>query len=88
MLLAPDAPEDQHLRMLWHRLLTTYVSPGAPREINLLSEVRDTPLRHVNIVTPPPPEILDSAVKCIHELMEESIFLPFLSNQAAGSETP
>ncbi|CAL5867673.1 uncharacterized protein PFLUO_LOCUS1892 [Penicillium psychrofluorescens] len=94
VVLAPNSPEGQHLRMLWQRLLTAYIFPGAPREINLSSEVRDALLRHINISSPPPPETLDSAVKRIHDLMEESIFLPFLNSQVASpsmgplSDTP
>jgi hypothetical protein len=75
-----DAPESQHLRMLWQRLLMAYIIPGAPREINLSSEVRDEVLAYREVTTPPAPETLDSAVKRIHDLMEESIFLPFLNS--------
>ncbi|KAJ5084379.1 hypothetical protein NUU61_008958 [Penicillium alfredii] len=82
--LAFDSPHSQHLRMLWQRLLTAYIFPGAPREINLASEVRDALLRHAHVTTPPAPQTLDSAVKRIHDLMEESIFLPFLNSHAAS----
>ncbi|KAJ5894344.1 hypothetical protein N7495_006035 [Penicillium taxi] len=75
-----DSPESQHLRMLWQRLLTAYILPGAPREINLSSEDRDGLLRYRDVTIPPVPETLDSAVKRIHDLMEESIFLPFLNS--------
>jgi len=79
-----DVPESQHLRMLWQRLLMAYIVPGAPREINLSSEVRDEVLAHRNAITPPAPEMLDSAVKRIHDLMEESIFLPFLNSHTTS----
>ncbi|KAJ5217612.1 Regulator of G protein signaling superfamily [Penicillium citrinum] len=93
-VLLADTPESQHLRMLWHRLLSAYIFPGSPREINLSSEVRDGLLRHKDVVIPPVPETLDSAVKRIHDLMEESIFLPFLNahttspSMAPQSEPP
>ncbi|OJJ47484.1 hypothetical protein ASPZODRAFT_130978 [Penicilliopsis zonata CBS 506.65] len=83
---APDGPESQHLRMLWQRLLAAYVLPGAPREVNLTSEVRDELLRHTDASCAPPPETLDSAVKRVHELMEESIFLPFLNSHSAAAQ--
>lgn len=86
--LLTDTPESQHLRMLWHRLLTAYIIPGAPREINLSSEVRDALLRHRDAVIPPIPETLDSAVKRIHDLMEESIFLPFLNAHTTSPSMP
>lgn len=93
-LATPEAPESQHLHMLWQRLLMAYIFPGAPREINLSSEVRDALLRHRDATAPPIPETLDSAVKRIHDLMDESIFLPFLNahstspSMAPQSEPP
>ncbi|KAJ5947074.1 hypothetical protein N7466_000089 [Penicillium verhagenii] len=79
-----DTPEAQHLHMLWQRLLMAYIFPGAPREINLSSEVRDGLLDHRNAIIPPVPDTLDFAVKNIHELMEESIFLPFLNSHTTS----
>ncbi|KAJ5760153.1 Regulator of G protein signaling superfamily [Penicillium odoratum] len=79
-----DTPEAQHLQMLWQRLLMAYICPGAPREVNLSSEIRDALLHHRNPAIPPPPETLDFAVKNIHELMEESIFLPFLNSHTTS----
>ncbi|KAJ5172236.1 hypothetical protein N7492_004829 [Penicillium capsulatum] len=79
VLANPESPQSQHLHMLWQRLLMAYIFPGAPREINLSSEVRDALLRHRDVTLPPVPETLDSAVKRIHDLMDESIFLPFLN---------
>src|SRR5699024_7563540 len=69
--------------MLWQRLLMAYIFPGAPREINLPSNVRDDLLRHSDVPSPPPPQTLDTSVKLIHDLMEESIFLPFLNSHSA-----
>lgn len=80
---AADSPECGHLHMLWHRLLTAYIFPGSPREINLPSEVRDGLLQFANSPSPPSPQTLDPAVKLVHELMEESIFLPFLNSHSA-----
>ncbi|KKK23159.1 regulator of G protein [Aspergillus rambellii] len=80
-----DFPESQHLHMLWQRLLSAYILPGSPREINVSSEVRDDILRHANSTMPPPPQMLDAAVKLVHDLMEESIFLPFLNAHSASA---
>lgn len=80
MPLTADSEETEHLRMLWQRMLDAYVIPGAPREINLPSEVRDELLDYPHEALAPPPEILDATVKRIHELMEESIFMPFLNS--------
>lgn len=81
-----DGAESQHLLLLWQRLLTAYVLPGAPREINLSSVVRDDLLQHADTARPPPPETLDPAVKRIHDLMDESIFIPFLNSYAAAAQ--
>lgn len=85
--ISADSPENNHLRMLWQRLLMAYIFPGSPREINLPSDVRDDLLRLSDIPSPPPPQSLDTAVKLIHDLMEESIFLPFLNSHAAPPQT-
>jgi hypothetical protein len=82
--LESDGPESQHLRMLWQRLMTAYIFPGSPREINLSSEVRDELLQYSSVTAPPVPETLDSAVKRIHDLMEESIFLPFVNSHTTS----
>ncbi|KNG79956.1 regulator of G protein signaling domain protein RgsD [Aspergillus nomiae NRRL 13137] len=84
--IVSDCPESQHLRMLWQRLLTAYIIPGSPREINVSSEVRDDILRQANSTIPPLPETLSAAVKLVHELMEESIFLPFLNAHSASAQ--
>lgn len=84
--IGTECPESQHLRMLWQRLLTAYIMPGSPREINVSSEVRDDILRQANSTIPPLPETLDAAVKLVHELMEESIFLPFLNAHSASAQ--
>ncbi|OJJ36725.1 hypothetical protein ASPWEDRAFT_108047 [Aspergillus wentii DTO 134E9] len=80
-----DSQESQRLLMLWQRLLTSYIYPGSPREINLSSDVRDDILRLAGVVTPPSPNTLDVAVKLIHDLMEESIFLPFLNSLSSSA---
>ncbi|KAJ5911321.1 uncharacterized protein N7473_000624 [Penicillium subrubescens] len=83
-LTDPETREAQHLQMLWQRLMTAYILPGAPREVNLSSEVRDGLLRYRDVTTPPTPDTLNSAVKRIHDLMEESIFLPFLNSHTTS----
>ncbi|PYH99164.1 regulator of G protein signaling superfamily [Aspergillus ellipticus CBS 707.79] len=83
--IVTECPETQHLRMLWQRLLTAYIFPGAPREINVSSEVRDDILRHADINYPPSPATLNAAVKLVHDLMEESIFLPFLNSHSTSA---
>lgn len=74
-----------NLSKLYQLLLTTYILPGAAREVNLSANVRDALLRHKNMSTPPLPETLDPAVKSIHNLMEDSIFVSFLNSPSIVS---
>lgn len=83
-----DPSRTQHLCKLFQRILTAYIFPASPREINVSSEVRDDLLSHSNSPTPPRPETLDSAVRRMRDLMEESIFLPFLHSQSPPAITP
>lgn len=84
-VVGPEASECQHLRMLWRRLLTAYILPNSPREINLTSSVRDNILRQANGDPTPHYRVLDLAVKLTHELMDESIFMPFLNTYSPSS---
>jgi hypothetical protein len=72
----------EHLLMLYRLLLTSYIQPGAPCEINISVEMRDALLRHKDSAIPPHPDILDPALKTMHELMEHSIFVSFLNNRS------
>jgi len=80
-----ECQQTQQLRMLWQRLLNAYVIPGSPREINLSYEVRDRLLEYANADAPPQPEILEPALRRMHDLMEESIFIPFLNSLASSA---
>ncbi|KAL1971536.1 hypothetical protein VTN31DRAFT_2157 [Thermomyces dupontii] len=87
--LAADRPEVRDLWKHWQRLMSAYIVPGAPREINLPSEVRDALLAERGPPAPPPsPETLDPAVRRMHDLMEESIFIPFVNSQSAAASQP
>lgn len=72
----------KHLLMLYRLLLTSYVLPGAPCEINIPVEMRDALLRHKDSAIPPHPDILDPVLKTMHELMEHSIFVSFLNSRS------
>jgi hypothetical protein len=74
-----NCPESINLSLLYQLLLKTYILPGAAREVNLPVNVRDDLLRHKITSTPPSPETLDPAVRCIYDLMEDSIFISFNS---------
>ncbi|KAJ5271032.1 uncharacterized protein N7525_008894 [Penicillium rubens] len=57
-----DPSAGRHLRMLYQLLLTTYIIPGAPREVNLSSDMRDSLLRYKDQLTPPYPRFLSLAL--------------------------
>lgn len=81
-VIPQESPQAEHLRMLWGRLISAYIVPGSPREINLPSTVRDALLHHSQSRKPPHPDALDAAVKRMRDLMDESIFIPFLNSRS------
>ncbi|KAI5293738.1 hypothetical protein KEM52_005277 [Ascosphaera acerosa] len=81
-------PQTEHLCQLWQRLLTIYMYPGAAREINVAGDVRDDLLKYAHASIPPHPRTLSSAVNRIYELMEESIFIPFINSLPAPLPQP
>ncbi|EED23815.1 regulator of G protein signaling domain protein RgsD [Talaromyces stipitatus ATCC 10500] len=87
-MVPADAPQTQQLITLWRRLISAYIAPGAPREINLSSAARDPLLANANPMMAPPPELLDPAVRIMHDLMEESIFIHFVNSQTFGPQIP
>ncbi|KAH8697174.1 regulator of G protein signaling domain protein RgsD [Talaromyces proteolyticus] len=87
-VIVSDTPQTQHLLMLWQRLLSAYIVPGAPREINLSSQVRDNLLADARATRPPPPQTLDAAIRRMHDLMEESIFIHFVNSNSSPANIP
>lgn len=80
MPLTTDSDEGYELQQDWMRVLDIYVKPGAPREINLPAEERDDLVDYPCGTRPPPPEAFDPAVKRMHDLMSDSIFIPFCNS--------
>jgi len=67
---------------LWQKLIGTYVTPQAVREVNLPSPVRDRLLRLPTNGVPPHPTELDEAIRIVYELMNDSVLGPFLESFA------
>ena len=80
MPLNYESDEGFDLVQDWTRMLDIYIKPGAPQEINLPSEERDDLLDWPYGAKPPPPEALDPSVKRMHDLMSDSIFIPFCNS--------
>ena len=87
--LSPQTPDFGSVRSLWQKLLDNYVTPNAPREVNLPSDIRDHLLSLPYTDLPPDPIALEPAVKIVYELMDESVLVPFLNFVAPsrGAET-
>ncbi|KAK7227084.1 hypothetical protein V2G26_015087 [Clonostachys chloroleuca] len=91
----PAVPNDvEYLSNLWDRLIAVYITPCSAREINIPSRVRDQLLSLSSRPTPPHPSVLEEAGRIIHELMNDSVLVPFLEslppyfNIARGRTSP
>ena len=80
--------DKEFIKMLWKRLLDAYIVPDGPREVNLPSDVRDRLLYFSEPSSPPLPSTLDGAVGKIHELMEDSVLIPFLNSVSSNHLLP
>lgn len=78
--------EFQYLRMLWQRLIDAYIIAEGAREINIPSSVRETLLSLPNHTLPPEPDVLETAVKIIYDLMEESVLISFLNEVPSSAK--
>ena len=77
---ADPTSADQQLSALWDKLMQVYIVPCSPREINIPSRVRDRLLRLPSQPEPPHPRELEEAGRIIHELMNDSLLVPFLES--------
>ena len=79
--------ESKYLRMLWQRLIDAYIIPNGAREINIPFRVREALLSLPNHTSPPSPDVLETAVKIIYDLMEESVLVSFLNEVPSSSKS-
>lgn len=77
---SPDSAKKEKLKQAWKRIARVYMTPNGPREINLPGDVRSALTSIPESSLPPSPELLKPALKKIYELMEESVFFPFLND--------
>lgn len=81
-----DGAHEERLRTVWDRIIDTYIESGAPREINVPNETREELLEYTKTNDSiPPPSLLDNAVQHMHELLRESILIPFLRSCSGTS---
>lgn len=70
-----------HICDLWEKIISAYILPGAPREVNIPAHVRDRLLNLVYTSSGPPnPTELDEAAGIVRELMNDSVLVPFLES--------
>jgi hypothetical protein len=63
----------------WKRLISTYVFPESPCQINLPNHIREQLLEPSDaIVSPPNPERLDLAIGYAYEIITEDALVPFV----------
>ena len=81
---AGQAPEEfgsPDICVLWRKVIDAYIMPCSPREVNLPAHVRDRLLQlECSSHGPPHPSELDEAVQIVHELMNDSVLVPFLES--------
>ncbi|KAE8153032.1 RGS domain-containing protein [Aspergillus avenaceus] len=81
-----DEEQQLRLRRQWDRILETYIETGSSHEINVPDDTRQELLDHGQKSEHiPPPNGLDKAVHHMHELLRESILIPFLRNCSGTS---
>lgn len=62
----------------WKRLISTYVSPESPSQINLPDHIREQLLEPGDaILSPPNPERLGLAIDYAYEIITEDALVPF-----------
>ena len=77
--LNDEAEDAEPLGRLWARMVNSYLERETPREINIPSDVRDQLLSYAAAdADPPPPEVLDPAIKVVYDLMNESVLMTFI----------
>ncbi|KAK9382855.1 RGS domain-containing protein [Kockiozyma suomiensis] len=76
--------EYDHLMLLWHRIVDSYIRPESPRELNLPATVRDDLLSLLSSsVNPPHPAMLAESISAAKDLMNESVYMRFLNDAHA-----
>ncbi|KAF7591563.1 hypothetical protein BBP40_001443 [Aspergillus hancockii] len=86
--LSSHSTSSPSLLLTWKRLISTYILPGSPQELNLSTEERNSLLKYDNARVPPPPCLINEAVKRIAQSLESSVFFQFLSSRVGLLCTP
>lgn len=77
-----DNPEDPKAKVLWQRMMLSYMERDSPRELNIPCEIRDG-LCQVPLEGAPHPDTLNEAAAQVKELMKENGYYPFITQVAS-----
>ncbi|KAK9478546.1 RGS domain-containing protein [Lipomyces japonicus] len=78
--IGPHHESYDHLMLLWHRIMDSYVRSDSARQLNLPADVRDELVEVARVNLPASPDHLQRALEVAKDLMRESIFVRFLSD--------
>ncbi|OAQ65708.1 PAK-box protein [Purpureocillium lilacinum] len=76
----PSAESLEQIQGWWKYLMQVYITPSAPRQINIPSAVQDSLLRTSCDSIPPDSSELDDVCRMVCELLNESVLIPFLQS--------
>jgi hypothetical protein len=76
-----------HMMVQWQHLMTTYIIPAAPREINISPAILAELLDFANVLPPPPPDLLEASVQSMHQLINDSVLEPFFKELSRERRT-
>ncbi|KAF9891694.1 hypothetical protein FE257_003706 [Aspergillus nanangensis] len=73
--------ESQRLGKQWKTLMSTYIAPGAPDELNIPESISASLLDNTDVIMKPPsPTKLEPAIRHAHKILTESALIPFIQS--------
>jgi len=74
-------PETRRLGKQWKTIMSTYISPGSPNELNLPDDIRNQLLNnHDVLISPPNPSQLEATIHHARELLADGVLIPFINS--------
>jgi hypothetical protein len=65
----------------WNRLLSTFIFPGSPKELNLPAKARTELLEHHDVMKfPPSPDQLNITIQHVYELLIDNVLVEFIAS--------
>ncbi|KAF9882927.1 hypothetical protein FE257_004883 [Aspergillus nanangensis] len=84
--LSGMASESRRLGKQWKALMSTYIAPGAPDELNIPERISSGLLDTTKVmVSPPSPARLEPAIRHARQLLIESALIPFIQSHMVSS---